>query len=105
MTDGGTDTAGLSPRAVAAPGEEDRPQEVVALEELGRRPVEADLAPFDEEGVLGQAHGPVDALLDQDDGGPVGVDPAHDGHEPLHGDGGQPEGQLVDHEQPGRRSS
>ena len=30
------------------------------------RTVEADLAPLEEEGPLGQAHGPVDALLHQD---------------------------------------
>jgi hypothetical protein len=103
MTDGGRDTLSLSPRPRRSTREEDRPQEIVASEELGRRTVETDLSPFDEEGVLGQAHGPVDALLDEDDGGPVGVDPANDGHETLDGDGGQSQGELVDHEQARRR--
>ena len=81
--------------------EEDRAQQVVAGQQVGGRPVEADLAALDEEGVVGQAHGPVHALLDEDHRGAVGVDPPHDVHEPVDGHGGQAEGQLVDHQQPG----
>ena len=36
---------------------------------------------------------------------PCGVDLAHDGHQPVDGLGGQPEGQLVDHQQLRARSS
>ena len=49
----------------------------------------------------GQAYGAVDALLDQDHRGALLVDASDHGHEDVHGHGRQPEGELVDEQEPG----
>ena len=55
------------PPAPPAPCEEDRAQDVGAVEQLGGRPAEADLALLHEDGALGDGEGDVDRLLDEDD--------------------------------------
>ena len=51
--------------------------------------------------MVGEGHGAVHALLDEDHRGPLGVHPLHDVHEALDRHGGEAEGELVDHEEPG----
>ena len=82
-------------------GEEDGTQKIVSSQELGDRAFEADLPALEEEGMLGQRHGAVHALLHQDHGGPVGVHPTDDVHEALHRHRRKTEGELVDHEESG----
>ena len=79
--------------------EEHRPQHVGPGEQLGRRAVEADLALLHEDGALGEAHGDVDGLLDEDDRRPLRVDVPHDVEELLDDHRCQAEGELVDHQQ------
>ena len=63
--------------------------------------MEPDLALLHEVGRLGQGERRVDRLFDQDHRHPLVAHFAHQGKEFLDDHRGQPEGQLVDHEQPG----
>ena len=83
------------------PAEVHGPQDVVALEQLGGRALEAHLALLHEDGPVGQAQGGGHRLLHEDDGGAVGVDGPHDLEQVLDDGRGQAERQLVDHQQAG----
>src|ERR1700678_4133166 len=80
----GIDTAGPLLQSVHGGTEEHRSQQVRALVEVGGQSVETDLAAFDEDGPLGQAHGAVDALLHEYHRRPLAVDLADDVHESVH---------------------
>ena len=83
------------------PPQEDRAQQVVALEQLGGRAVEADVPALDEEGVPARLMARFTLCSTRITVVAVGVDPADDAHQPVDGHGRQAEGQLVDHQQLG----
>src|SRR5207302_10106971 len=81
--------------------EEDRTEDVGALEQLRRRSVVANLALLHEVRVLRDREGDVDRLLDQDDRRPARVDALHDLEELLNDERRETERKLVDHQQLG----
>ena len=70
-----------------------------ALEQLGRRAVEADLALLHEVRVLRDGERDVDRLLDEDDRRPDGVDVLDDLQQLLDDHRRETERELVDHQQ------
>src|ERR1700694_592198 len=88
-----------SAHARSSRGQEHRSEQIVPLHELVRGPVEADLAALYEETALGQAHGPVDTLLDQYDGRALGIHMANDSHQSIYRQRSQSQAQLVNHQE------
>ena len=93
------DRRGRGSRRIVGSAQEHGPDDVLAVEQLGRRPGEDHLALLHEDGPIAEPQGEVDGLLDQDDGGAVIVDALDDAQQALDHGGSEPQRELVDDQQ------
>src|SRR3954451_4254893 len=86
-------------RRISGRSEEDGAGDVVLLQQVGGATLEPDLALLQEDRPVTELRGDVEALFDDDDREPVGVEPPDDVHQLADDNGGQPQRQLIDAQQ------